>query len=101
MSAGYAVDMNTRRITLELHEEVVEALDALLEPRRSAVANDALRKALSEEIEAKAAQDYSLRDWLDELDAKYGAATPEAAAEIDAFMDRFRRGDFPGKVYIA
>ncbi|MGH3550866.1 MAG: BrnA antitoxin family protein [Pseudonocardiaceae bacterium] len=55
--------MKKRRVTLNLDEDVVEALEAIGGRSMSSVANDALREAL--EVAAHRA---ALREWLDELD---------------------------------
>jgi len=69
--ANYDVRMTKRRVTLSLDQDVIEALEALeaVSGRSmSAVANEALRDALAAEAHRAA-----LREWLDELDEKYGA----------------------------
>ena len=59
--------MKKRRITLNLDEDVIEALEAIGGKSLSVVANDALIEAL----EGKAHR-AALIHWLDELDEKYG-----------------------------
>lgn len=83
--------MKKRRITLNLDEDVVEALEAMQGRSLSAVANDALREAVAMEAHRAA-----LLRWLDELDAKYGAATPEERAAARALLDAVERGEDPG-----
>jgi hypothetical protein len=64
--------MNKRRVTLNLDEDVVEALEAVGGRSMSSVANDALREALE-----LAAHRLALREWLDEHDiATLAAAVP-------------------------
>lgn len=80
--------MSKRRVTLNLDADVAEALRAVGGASMSAVANEALREAM----ERKAHQ-VALLEWLDELDAKYGAPTEEQLAAADAFLDSLERGD--------
>lgn len=80
--------MKKRRITLNLDEDVVEALEALGGRSLSATANAALREAV--ELEAHRA---ALLRWLDELDTKYGAPTAEELAAADALLDAVERGE--------
>ena len=80
--------MKKRRITLNLDEDVVAGLEALGQRSLSAAANAALREAL--ELEAHRA---ALLRWLDELDAKHGAATPDEAREVEALLDALVRGE--------
>jgi len=74
--------MKKRRVTLNLDEDVVEALEAMEGKSMSAVANKALREAVE-----SAAHRAALLEWLDELDERYGKATPEEQAEVAAFFD--------------
>lgn len=78
-----------RRVTLNLDEDVVEALQAIGSGDRSmsAVANDALREAVEKEGHRLA-----LLEWLDELDATYGRASDEERAKADALLDELHRG---------
>lgn len=78
--------MNKRRITLNLDEDIVEALEGMGERSLSAAANNALREAVQKEAHHRA-----LLEWLDELDAKYGAPTKEQLAAADALLDEFHR----------
>jgi predicted transcriptional regulator len=71
-----------RRVTVNLDEDVVEALESLGGRSLSAVANDALRHAVA--IHAHRA---ALTRWLDDLDSTHGRATPEEASAIDALVD--------------
>lgn len=73
--------MKKRRVTLNLDEDVVEFL-AAKGRSMSAVANDALREALEAEAHRQA-----LLRWLDELDERYGAPTPEGYAWADEVLD--------------
>jgi hypothetical protein len=75
--------MNKRRVTLNLDEDIVEALAATNGSSMSAAANRALRRALQEEANRAA-----LLRWLDVLDEKYGHATPGEHADNEAFLDR-------------
>jgi regulator of sirC expression with transglutaminase-like and TPR domain len=70
--------VNKRRITLNLDEDVIDALESVSGRSVSAAANGALRAAL-----ARDAHRAALNRWLDELDARHGAAsaTEKAAAE--------------------
>lgn len=84
--------MKKRRITLNLDEDVVEALEGLEGRSLSAAANAALREAV--QLEAHRA---ALLRWLDELDAKYGTPTEEEKAAAEAMLDAFERGEIgPG-----
>ncbi|MGQ0624930.1 MAG: hypothetical protein ACT4PP_09845 [Sporichthyaceae bacterium] len=74
--------MKKRRVTLSLDADLVEALESLEGRSMSAVANNALRSAVE-----SAAHRAALIEWLDELDAKHGKATPEEQAEVEAFLD--------------
>lgn len=74
--------MKKRRVTLSLDEDVVEALEAIGGRSMSAVANDALREALELEAHRRA-----LLRWLDELNERYGAPTPEDYAWADEVLD--------------
>lgn len=78
--------MKKRRVTLNLDEDVVEALESLGASSLSAAANAALREAVK--VEAHRA---ALQRWLDELDAKYGAPTAEQVAVADALLDELDR----------
>jgi predicted transcriptional regulator len=77
-----------RRITLNLDEDVVEALESLGGRSLSATVNAALRQAV--EYEAHRA---AMLRWLDELDAKYGAPTPEEMAAADALVRALMSGE--------
>ncbi|HEX5348782.1 MAG TPA: hypothetical protein VFW64_17015 [Pseudonocardiaceae bacterium] len=83
--------MNKRRVTLNLDEDVVEALEAVGGRSMSSVANDALREALE-----LAAHRLALREWLDELDDKHGAPSPEQFAAAKALVDAVQHGDLDG-----
>jgi len=74
--------MKKRRVTLNLDEDVVQALEALGGRSLSASANDALRRAVA--IEAHRA---ALGRWLDELDVTYGSASSEETAAIDHLVE--------------
>jgi hypothetical protein len=67
--------MKKRRVTLNLGEDVAEALEAVGGRSMSSVANDALREALE-----LTAHRVALCEWLDELDDKYGAPSAEQLA---------------------
>lgn len=78
---SYDVRVSKRRITLNLDEDVVEALKIAGGESMSAVANEALRSALE-----RRAHQAALLQWLDELDAEHGTATPAERAEVDDFL---------------
>lgn len=80
--------MSKRRVTLTLDEDIVEALRQREARSLSAVVNAALREAIESDNHRKAAL-----KWLDELNAKYGKATPAEAAEIDAWLDEIGFGN--------
>jgi post-segregation antitoxin (ccd killing protein) len=80
--------MEKQRVTLYLDADIAQALRALGRGAMSPVANKALREAL----ERKAHQ-AALLEWLDELDAQYGAPSREQLAKADAFLDALERGD--------
>ncbi len=86
--ANYDVRMTKRRVTLSLDQDVIEALEAVSGRSMSAVANEALRDALAAEAHRAA-----LREWLDELDEKYGAPSPEQFAAADALLKVVQRGN--------
>ncbi|MGH3908758.1 MAG: BrnA antitoxin family protein [Pseudonocardiaceae bacterium] len=87
----YDVCMKKRRVTLNLDEDVVEALEAVGGRSMSSVANDALREAL--EVAAHRA---ALREWLDELDEKHGAPSPEELAAAKDLLDAVKQGAIDG-----
>lgn len=78
----YDVPMTKRRVTLNLDEDVVQALETLGGRSLSATANDALRQAVA--VQAHRA---ALGRWLDELDANYGSTTPEEAKVIEQLVE--------------
>jgi predicted transcriptional regulator len=82
--------MKKRRVTLNLDEDVVRALETLGGRSLSAVANEALRQAVSAEAHRAA-----LIRWLDELDAELGAPTASELAAADEVLDSAEgvRGD--------
>jgi len=84
--------MTKRRVTLSLDQDVVEVLEAVSGRSMSAVANEALRDALAAE-----AHRVALREWLDELDEKYGAPSVEQFAAADAFCSRRSSGAMPAQ----
>lgn len=83
--------MKKRRVTLNLDDDVVEALEAVGGRSMSSVANDALREALE-----LAAHRVALREWLDELDHKHGAPSPEQLAAAKALVDAAKHGEMDG-----
>jgi hypothetical protein len=83
--------VNKRRVTLNLDEDVVEALEAVGGRSMSSVANEALREALE-----LAAHRLALREWLDELDDKHGAPSPEQFAAAKALVDAVQHGELDG-----
>lgn len=83
-----------KRITLSLDEDIVEALQARGGRSLSAAVNEALREAVAAEAHRAA-----LLEWLDELDAKFGAGTPQDYAAAGALLDALERGEpTPGAV---
>jgi predicted transcriptional regulator len=80
--------MSEQRITLNLDDDVVEALRAVGGGSISAVANDALRDALE-----RRAHQAAVLEWLHELYHDHGAPSAEDYAEADAFLDSAQRGD--------
>jgi uncharacterized protein (DUF4415 family) len=83
----YDKGMSKRRVTLTLDEDLVEAFQQREGRSLSAVVNAALREAIESENHRKAAL-----KWLDELNAKYGKATPEEQAENEAWLDEIGFG---------
>lgn len=86
--------MSKRRITLSLDADLVDALEAIAAGGQSlsATANVALREAV-----ALAAHRASLGRWLDKLDARHGAATPEERAAAQALADELMEGADPAR----
>lgn len=74
--------MKKRRVTLNLDEDVVTALESVAGQSMSAVANEALRQAVATEAHRAA-----LSRWLDELDAEFGPPTAEQLAAADRLID--------------
>lgn len=74
--------MNKRRVTLNLDEDVVEALEHVEGQSMSAVANEALRQAV-----AAAAHRAALLRWLDELDREFGAPSAADLEAADRLLD--------------
>ena len=87
----YDVCMSKRRVTLNLDDDVVEALQAIGGASMSAIANEALRKAL----ERKAHQ-AALQAWLEELYAEHGRPSEADFAEADAFLDAAEADEIVG-----
>ena len=79
--------MRKRRITLNLDEDLLEAPQAVGRPSVSAVANDALRQAVTTDAHRAA-----LLRWLDELDSEHGAPTAANFALADALLDEAQGG---------
>lgn len=69
-------------MTLNLDEDVVEALEASGGRSMSATANEALRGAVATQAHRRA-----LARWLDELDERYGAPTPDDYLRADRILD--------------
>ncbi len=82
--------MTKRRVTLSLDEDLVEALESVGGRSLSAVANAALRQAVTAEANRAA-----LLHWLDELDEQHGPPTPADLALADDLLDTAegKRGD--------
>jgi len=74
--------MKKRRVTLNLDEDVVEALQAVAGRSLSAVTNEALRQAVTAEAHRAA-----LLRWLDELDEQHGRPSPADLALADGLLD--------------
>jgi hypothetical protein len=79
--------MKKRRITLNLSEDVIEALEAIGGRSLSVIADDALSEAL-----ASRAHRAALLNWLDELDAEHGAPDAQTLAAADALLDNVELG---------
>ena len=75
--------MKKRRVTLNLDEDVVEALESVQGRSVSAAANDALRAAIA--VDAHRA---ALLRWLDELDAEHGSASAAEMAAVEALVEQ-------------
>lgn len=84
----YDKGMSKRRVTLTLDEDLVEAFQQREGRSLSAVVNAVLREEIESENHRKAAM-----RWLEDLDAKYGKATPEESAEIEAWLDEIGFGN--------
>lgn len=74
--------MKKRRVTLNLDEDIVEALEAAGERSLSAAANAALRESVE-----VAAHRRALLAWLDELNERHGAPTADDLAAADEVLD--------------
>ena len=79
----YDVCMKKRRVTLNLDEDVLEALESVQGRSVSAAANDALRGAIAGDAHRAA-----LARWLDELDAAHGAASPAEVAAAERLAEQ-------------
>jgi uncharacterized protein (DUF4415 family) len=77
-----------KRITLNLDDDIVEALQARGGRSLSASANEALREAIADDAHRAA-----LIAWLDEIDAARGAPAAEQLAAADALLDALERGE--------
>jgi plasmid stability protein len=80
--------MSKRRITVNLDEDVVAALEAAAGRSVSAVANAVLREGLA--IHAHRA---ALLRWLDQLNAEHGEPTEQDLAAADRLLDAAERGE--------
>jgi hypothetical protein len=74
--------MKKRRVTLNLDEDVVQALEATGGRSLSAAANEALRHATALEAHRGA-----LLRWLDRLDDRHGTPSPADIAAADRVLD--------------
>lgn len=83
--------MKKRRITLNLDEDIVEALESQGGRSLSAAANASLREAIEKE-----AHRVALLQWLEKLNATYGAPTAEDLADADALLDELENGTSGG-----
>lgn len=75
--------MKKRRVTLNLDEDVVQALQAAEGRSLSAVANEALRQAVTAEAHRAA-----LLRWLDTLDERHGPPTQGDLAAADELLNQ-------------
>jgi hypothetical protein len=76
-----------RRVTLNLEEGIIDTLNQ--EGRSlSAVVNSILHEAIGQMAHQRA-----MLRWLDELDAKYGAPSPEELKAADDLLDSIERGE--------
>ena len=75
--------MQKRRVTLNLDEDVVEALESIQGRSISSAANAALRGAIA--VEAHRA---ALLRWLDELDVEHGSASAGEIAAAEALVEQ-------------
>ena len=75
--------MKKRRVTLNLDEELIQALESFEGRSLSSAANEALHSAV-----AMTAHRASLLRWLDELDAEHGSASPAEVAIAEALVDQ-------------
>ena len=73
--------MKKRRLTLNLDEDVIQALESVESSSISAAANNALRGAIAGEAHRSA-----LARWLDELDEDYGAPSTAEIATAEALV---------------
>jgi hypothetical protein len=74
--------MKKRRVTLNLDEDVVSALEDVGGKSLSDTANRALREAA-----LVLAHHRALTEWLDELDEVEGAPSPDHMAAADRLLD--------------
>ncbi len=74
--------MKKRRVTLNLDEDVVEALKGMDAPSISAAANAALRDAVDVELHRRA-----LRAWLEEMSERHGPPSDDDYAAARAVLD--------------
>ena len=77
-----------KRITLNLDEDIVEALQARGARSLSAAANEALREVIADDLHRAA-----LIEWIDSLDEEHGAPTPEQLAAAGRLLDAVARGE--------
>ncbi len=75
--------MKKRRVTLNLDDDVVEALASVQGRSISSAANAALRGAIA--VEAHRA---ALLRWLDQLDTEHGSASPAEIAAAEALVEQ-------------
>lgn len=83
--------MRKRRVTLNLDEDIVEALKGMDSRSLSAAANAALRETVEFELHRKA-----LQEWLEELYEEHGRPSAEDYAAAEAVLDEALRGT-PGR----
>jgi hypothetical protein len=80
--------MSKRRVTLNLDDDIVEALESIPGRSMSSAANAALREAIEREAHRAA-----MLRWLDDLDSRHGAPSPEQLRAADELLAAVARGE--------